>query len=194
MSSVCVYIPLKLVWHLINPPQLSPQCSCPRWHERVLRDPGSCLTGESRVMVCLCMMSFVFVDSRLHPLLLVPKAQSQVQAQTSDQQNREPCKMSSHQHQTEQGPQCSSLIHSSSLCLSLQLDGFQRHFDSQIILYGRQVILNLVRSVDSITCITFTLWSQCDMLIFLIHDMTVKGNNTTTMTNNSFMFVCMLVG
>lgn len=25
-----------------------------------------------------------------------------------------------------------------------QLDGFQRHFDSQIITYGKQVILNLV--------------------------------------------------
>lgn len=25
-----------------------------------------------------------------------------------------------------------------------QLDGFQRHFDSQIIIYGKQVILNLI--------------------------------------------------
>lgn len=30
------------------------------------------------------------------------------------------------------------------LLLLSQLDGFQRHFDSQIITYGKQVILNLV--------------------------------------------------
>lgn len=37
-----------------------------------------------------------FTDQRLHPLLLVAKAQPQVQAETSDQQNGQPCKCPSH--------------------------------------------------------------------------------------------------
>lgn len=35
------------------------------------------------------------------------------------------------------------------LSLLSQLDGFQRHFDSQIITYGKQVILNLVNQKGS---------------------------------------------
>lgn len=30
--------------------------------------------------------------------------------------------------------------------LFLKMDGFQRHFDSQILIYGKQTILNLVRT------------------------------------------------
>lgn len=32
----------------------------------------------------------------------------------------------------------------------VQMDGFQRHFDSQLLIYGKQTLLNLVRIVNNL--------------------------------------------
>lgn len=86
-------------------------------------------------------------DTWLHSVLLVPASKPQIQTQTTDQQDwqsREILYMT-YFH-------CRNIrIYVRQIVLLYfhswsQLDGFQRHFDSQIITYGRQVILNLVCS------------------------------------------------
>ncbi|KAJ8791960.1 hypothetical protein J1605_004185 [Eschrichtius robustus] len=64
--------------------------------------------------------SFVQANSRINTTVLVSKTKSQVQTTATDQQSSKSC-----------------------------MDGFQRHFDSQIIIYGKQVIINLVNQKGS---------------------------------------------
>ncbi|KAB1263822.1 Phosphatidylinositide phosphatase SAC1, partial [Camelus dromedarius] len=64
--------------------------------------------------------SFVQANSRINTTLLVSETKPQVQTTATDQQSSKSC-----------------------------LDGFQRHFDSQVIIYGKQIIINLVNQKGS---------------------------------------------
>lgn len=126
------------------------------------------MDGGRNVGICIhCFISFS--DKRLNTLLLVPKAQPEVQAKTTDQQNSQPRKQLFCIAVLIKDFNSGSLLmwFAFSYALLLQLDGFQRHFDSQIILYGKQVILNLVRwciNIDGISCLTFFFVnSQCPL-------------------------------
>ena len=40
----------------------------------------------------------------------------------------------------------------------VQMDGFQRHFDSQLLIYGKQTILNLVRALFWALSLLTNIW------------------------------------
>lgn len=98
----------------------------------------------------LFLILFVFdifssSDKRLYTLLLESETQSHVQTEAHNQQNHQPCK--------SPGTFLSSLSRERSKStfslFSLKMDGFQRHFDSQLLAYGKQTILNLVKILIS---------------------------------------------
>ena len=93
-----------LLWSMVIPTLKCFPVEWRQWYETLtvflLRIVASmfciCCNGgmnESWIIVYLCMAPFFFTDKRLHPLLLVPKAQPQVQAKATDQQNSQPCKL-----------------------------------------------------------------------------------------------------